>query len=364
MTKKFLLYFVAAATISCAADSPGDQAEEPAAHAVEEDLVPVPDLQSKGDDVSPNFDRNLIVTDQFYTEWDALGAEQMQAFLEESPYGTRSWLADYDVDGVAASQLIVGAAEHQRINPIMLLVRLQVEQGLVSRTTAPSQARIDRALGCGCPDGRSCFSNFLGFENQLECSGETHPRLFELSVSDENTDWVKGEPETSLDGHRIVPANHATAALYGYTPWVLRGRGGNWLVWNIARKYVRHLVSEGLYTRKITPFVGTSCESDDDCQFEASDHVGFCLTFDSLSAGPSGFCSLVCEGYCPDKAGRAGTFCVESPTDAVGMCVSKAESINEECSLMPGTLVAERDRFVGESGAPNATANVCVPDTP
>lgn len=347
---------------SCAADAPAEPVEPPV-HEVAEDLIPVADPDTKGDDILPNFDRNNIVADAFFNEWDALDADQMQAFLEDSPYGTRSWMADYLVNGVSASKLLVDAAEHHRINPILLLVRLQVEQGLVSRTTRPSQSRIDRALGCGCHDGSDCFSRFLGFENQLECSAETHRRLFDFSVNDESTDWVKGEPETSLEGLRIVPVNHATAALYAYTPWVLRGRGGNWLVWNVARKYVRHLVTEGLYTRKIAPFVGTGCENDDDCQFDVDGEFGFCLTFESLSEGRSGFCTLTCEGYCPDKAGRAGTFCIESPAEGLGVCASKSGEENDDCTTVPGTLVAERDRFIGNSGAPVSSANVCAPDT-
>ena len=44
----------------------------------------------------------------------------------------------------------------------------------------------------------------------------------------------------------VTPANHATASLYAYTPWVLVGRGGNWLVWNISKKYVKYAEDEGL----------------------------------------------------------------------------------------------------------------------
>ena len=39
--------------------------------------------------------------------------------------------------------------------------------------------------------------------------------------------------------------NHATASLYAYTPWVLVNTGGNWLVWNITRKYEQHAIAEG-----------------------------------------------------------------------------------------------------------------------
>ena len=37
----------------------------------------------------------------------------------------------------------------------------------------------------------------------------------------------------------------ATAALYAYTPWVLVGRGGTWLVWNVTKKYANHAIAHG-----------------------------------------------------------------------------------------------------------------------
>ena len=43
-----------------------------------------------------------------------------------------------------------------------------------------------------------------------------------------------------------TPANHATATLYAYTPWVLVGSGGTWLAWNVTRKYERYAENAGL----------------------------------------------------------------------------------------------------------------------
>jgi hypothetical protein len=54
-----------------------------------------------------------------------------------------------------------------------------------------------------------------------------------------------GASRQSLDRLTISSANHATASFYAYTPWVLVGRGGNWLAWNITRKYLKHLDTAG-----------------------------------------------------------------------------------------------------------------------
>ncbi len=109
------------------------------------------------------------------------------------------------------------------------------------------------------------------------------------------------------------------------------------------------------------PWIGDPCESNEDCAFDSGGVPGFCFTYDTESDGVKGFCSLPCEGYCPDLDGTAPTFCVQSLDPAAGMCVSKAYPINESCGKIPGTAATEEDRFVGSSSAAHATALVCMP---
>ena len=55
------------------------------------------------------------------------------------------------------------------------------------------------------------------------------------------------------------------------------------------------------------PFVGTECATDSECAFSSSLGEGFC--FQHGSETTYGFCMAPCEGYCPDMAGYAPTFC-------------------------------------------------------
>ena len=103
------------------------------------------------------------------------------------------------------------------------------------------------------------------------------------------------------------------------------------------------------------PFVGTTCADESECTFSASGEDGFCQTYED-----GGFCSIGCEGYCPDKYGAAPTFCV-SLDGETGQCVSKADSENSQCADLPGTTAQTMDRFVGSSGASVTSAVVCVP---
>lgn len=104
------------------------------------------------------------------------------------------------------------------------------------------------------------------------------------------------------------------------------------------------------------PFVGAPCESDADCGFQASGAEGFCHTFD---ANRPGYCSIPCEGFCPDSSGWATTFCIGSEVDGMGVCAAKAEPLNNQCADIPGTAPTERDRFIGTSSASRASAIVC-----
>lgn len=109
------------------------------------------------------------------------------------------------------------------------------------------------------------------------------------------------------------------------------------------------------------PFVGTPCTDSSQCDFIEGGAQGYCATFETTEGTTAGYCSVGCEGYCPDRWGFAGTFCVESSQAGVGMCAPKAEDANQGCAAIPGTHPQEAARFIGSSSAPARTATVCLP---
>jgi len=338
------------------AESAGDFQEEPDP----DDLVPVAD-DGKADGVSATFDKNRVVDDDLFVDSDALDADEVQAFFEHTPYGKRSWLADERLDGRPASAVIVDTAHAVGINPLLILVRLQVERSLVSKSVRPSANTVAYALGCGCPDSAAgCGAIYYGLERQLVCSARTMRRWYDSSA-DGSGWWRAGHPRKSADGVTVTPANHATASLYAYTPWVLPNTGGNWLAWNVTRRFAIALEQQGAVPR--SPWVGQPCADDGACAFSSLGEDGACWMWGAdgdESAAPYGFCTLDCEGYCPDRSGYAGTFCV-SLLPGAGTCVAKAASENGQCSGIPGTIAKAMPRWVGQSGTPAATATVCVP---
>jgi hypothetical protein len=223
---------------ACAGEAPEFEHEEPADFEVDP-------ADAKADGLPAAFDRNFVVSDALLVDSLAMTVEDVQAFFEATPYGTRSWLATYRADGMTAAEMVVEAAVAHDINPIVLIARMQVETSLVSRTSAPSASLLGRALGCGCPDGGTCNPIYGGLHRQLECAAATLRRWYDASI-DGTGEWVRGRTKSTLDGKRVTPLNHATATFYAYTPWVLVGRGGTWLAWNVTRKYVSHATTTNL----------------------------------------------------------------------------------------------------------------------
>jgi hypothetical protein len=173
------------------------------------------------------FDRNNVLSDSALRKSDSMSAADIQNFLEKNPWGGTSVLATYKEGGKTAAQLISDACTKYKINPMELLVRLQMEQSLIYKKTAPAST-IEIAFGCGCPHSPACSSKYEGFGNQAECAAGTLSRSFDRALSSQGTvsGWKKGDEKMSEDKVAIVPANAATAALYTYTPWVGEAGGG------------------------------------------------------------------------------------------------------------------------------------------
>ncbi len=102
-------------------------------------------------------------------------------------------------------------------------------------------------------------------------------------------------------------------------------------------------------------FIGDVCATDADCAFTAGNATGKCHA--------AGFCSIPCEGFCPDKTGKAPTFCVQDPFQSTpaGVCVPQSVSQNGHCADLTGTVDASADRYIGASTATARSAEVCMP---
>ncbi|WP_345751214.1 hypothetical protein [Microbacterium rhizophilus] len=122
----------------------------------------------------------------------------------------------------SAARIIYKVAQACGINPRVLLVMLQKEQGLVTHTW-PSDWRFTIAMGMGCPDTADCDKTYYGFFNQVYGAA----RQLNIYGKDSYFNWYKPggtrsiryHPNSSCGSSGVYVHNQATADLYYYTPY-------------------------------------------------------------------------------------------------------------------------------------------------
>lgn len=125
-----------------------------------------------------------------------------------------------------ASRIIFKVAQACGINPQVLLVMLQKEQGLVT-STAPSSYAYRAAMGQGCPDTAACDTRYYGFFNQVYGGAWQLKRYANPPGTSQFFTWyapgktwdVLYHPNRGCGTSRVTIQNQATANLYYYTPY-------------------------------------------------------------------------------------------------------------------------------------------------
>lgn len=205
------------------------------------------------------FDPGLIISDTVFNDWGTMDAGEIQKFLRSRvPVCTNNrgqiCLAEYKEDVVGsvairsslhsyslaicaevpaaksrtAAQIISSVATACKINPRVLLVTLQKEQGLVSSTN-PTTYMYKAAMGYGCPDsapqicGQDSNANSRLFWQlyrgawQLKWYGD--PRGSFTYLKPGNTISMGNHPNASCGRQSFKLKSQATAKLYYYTPY-------------------------------------------------------------------------------------------------------------------------------------------------
>ncbi len=134
-------------------------------------------------------------------------------------------MADERFNGESAAHIIWQAAHDYRINPKVIIVLLQKEQGLVTDTWPNANYQYRSATGYGCPDTAACSSQYYGFKNQIRNAAE----LFRYILDNGSRYYpvgnnsIKFSPDGSCGNSTVYIENRATAALYQYTPYQPNG---------------------------------------------------------------------------------------------------------------------------------------------
>jgi hypothetical protein len=196
------------------------------------------------------FQAGRIIDDAVFTSKDSMNVSQIQNFLNSKvsacdTYGTQpsefgggtraQWgtahgypppytcLKDYSENGIGSAQIIYNIAQKYQINPQVLIVLLQKEQGLVTDTW-PLSTQYKTATGYGCPDTAPCDSQYFGLTNQLDWSGKMFRAIMNGSPTWYSpyvvgTNYIQWSPNAACGGSNVDILNRSTAALYDYTPY-------------------------------------------------------------------------------------------------------------------------------------------------
>ena len=124
--------------------------------------------------------------------------------------------------GKSAAQIIWDVGQEYGINPQVLIVMLQKEQGLITDNW-PWAVQYQKAMGYACPDTAPCDIQYYGFYNQVSSAAWQMKRYiaypnsynFKAGVT-RNILW---SPNASCGASPVYIENAATAALYNYTPY-------------------------------------------------------------------------------------------------------------------------------------------------
>jgi len=195
------------------------------------------------------FDPGNIISDAVFTNRNTMTEAQIQAFFNSKvsrcqggsdQYGPIICLKDFTITSVnrpadrycqgytgapneTAARIIYRVAQSCGINPQVLIVMLQKEQGLVTHTW-PSMPRYNAALGQGCPDGGvPCDPSYVGFFHQIYGAARQMQIYMEgryfTYYAPGNTWNILFNPNRACGSSPVYVANKATSALYYYTPY-------------------------------------------------------------------------------------------------------------------------------------------------
>ncbi len=209
-----------------------------ASQAVERSAVKSADLS--------RFQAGNIISDAAFFNAGTMSEAQIQSFLQskvptcQSGYTClKDW---YDTSRTTSADAMCGAysggvrerasaiiykvAQACGINPQVLIVMLQKEQGLVTHTW-PSDFRYRAAMGQGCPDTAACDSRYYGFFNQMYGAAWQLKRYANPAGTSAYFTWfapgktwnVRWHPNEGCGSAPVYIQNQATANLYYYTPY-------------------------------------------------------------------------------------------------------------------------------------------------
>lgn len=175
------------------------------------------------------FNAGSIISDGIFTNKSSMSLGEVTNFINAKNAactdGEAPCLKNFSENGKSAAQIIYDTSQTYSINPQVLLVTLQKETGLLTKS-GPGLWRYRSAMGYGCFDSTPgvCESAYFGFTNQVTWAAKMFRAIMNASPT-WSVNYVVGNnfiywnPNKSCGGSTVNIENRATQALYNYTPY-------------------------------------------------------------------------------------------------------------------------------------------------
>jgi len=135
---------------------------------------------------------------------------------------------DIPSGAISAAQIIYNYSRQFGINPQVIIVTLQKENGLITDQW-PTPKQYSEAMGFGCPDNvapgaPACDPSYGGFSAQVYEAARHFRGFFDNRAGwfipfTTGVNYVRWSPNSSCGGSNVNIENRATVALYSYTPY-------------------------------------------------------------------------------------------------------------------------------------------------
>ncbi|KQM84142.1 hypothetical protein [Agromyces sp. Leaf222] len=192
--------------------------------------------------VGSGFDPGNIISDAVFYNSGTMTVTQVQSFLNAQvstcragytclksyrqstpaqPARSEGCAATAATTNETAASIIVRVGKACGINPRVLLVLLEKEQGLVSDTW-PTSRQYRSATGYGCPDTADCDANYYGFFNQVYHASwqfKKYRARPDRAYAAGRWNTIQWHPNAACGTSSVYIQNQATAGLYLYTPY-------------------------------------------------------------------------------------------------------------------------------------------------
>lgn len=190
-----------------------------------------------------------VISNEYFIDKDSMTVQQIQSFLDSN----NSYLKGFSENGRSAAQIIWDAAHGKyeatgtlngitvnestgTVSPKVILVYLQKEQSLISRTTYQEWAMI-ASMGYFCyagvtgdNNGNNCKDIYEGFTKQVENGAWQLRYNYERASGTGFSDYQVGQNFNTSDGFTVNIATRATSSVYRYTPYIYYSA---YNVWNL-----------------------------------------------------------------------------------------------------------------------------------